>query len=404
MNRRTFEVGLLVAILVCGWSEALPHTRSESYSHWHLSENNVTGIVTIPLREVMVLYEDGNASIPANQLFESHLQKTISVQSGGEFCERTGSQNIGAAAGFIRIETQFNCGTSAPDEIIFAAMFGIAPAHVHYAKLHRNGIQIGEALLTGSANTWNIEKLDEGESWTFASFAKLGIEHIAGGLDHIAFLFGLLLIAGSTRRTVVAVTGFTLGHSVSLAAAVIGYVSADGRLVEAFIGFTVLLIAVEYFLLDRSGIGKHAAVFGLFAWLIGILGFLAGVIELSALLAYFGIGLFAASYLLIAADDRGQDIDMRSSVMLFAAACCFGLVHGFGFAGFLMETGLLGGDLFAPLLGFNLGVELGQLIIIAMAVVAAKLFGRYVPRLMPQLVAAMLCGVGVYWFVGRTMS
>ena len=73
------------------------------------------------------------------------------------------------------------------------------------------------------------------------------MRHILSGFDHLAFLLGMLLVAGTFRRGFIAVTGFTLGHSVSLAAAVLGYLHADGRLVEAFIGFTVALVAVEYF-------------------------------------------------------------------------------------------------------------------------------------------------------------
>ena len=91
-------------------------------------------------------------------------------------------------------------------------------------------------------------------------------------------------------------------------------------------------------------------------------------------------------------------------LLLFVATCCFGLVHGFGFAGFLMETGLLGTSLFMPLLGFNLGVEVGQLIIVAVAMTAGALLKSHIPRIFPQLVAAGLCGIGVFWFVSRTLA
>jgi hypothetical protein len=93
----------------------------------------------------------------------------------------------------------------------------------------------------------------------------------------------------------------------------------------------------------------------------------------------------------------------RASLLLFVATTCFGLVHGFGFAGFLMETGILGTSLFIPLLGFNLGVEVGQLILVAIALGVAALLRDKVPRVVTSMLAAGLCGVGVYWFVGRTL-
>ena len=131
-------------------------------------------------------------------------------------------------------------------------MFDAAPAHVHYAKVFQDGLQLGESLFTDAVRTWDISTLGASDTYSFASFLMIGIEHIAGGIDHIAFLMGLLLIAGSFGRSIVAVTGFTLGHSISLAAAVLGYVHADSQLVEAFIGFTVALVAVEYFLIRRT--------------------------------------------------------------------------------------------------------------------------------------------------------
>ena len=86
------------------------------------------------------------------------------------------------------------------------------------------------------------------------------------------------------------------------------------------------------------------------------------------------------------------------------ATCCFGLVHGFGFAGFLMETGLLGTSLFIPLLGFNLGVEAGQLMLVAVAIAGGMLLRERVPAALPQIAAAGLCGIGVFWFLTRTLA
>jgi len=396
---------------VCFWmglvlvtaSESSAHSRSESYSHWHLSENTITGVVTIPVRDVMVLHEQAIDAVPTRVLFQNHLRATTEVSANGESCAQTGSNILQAAAGFIRVELKFDCAGYPPQHLGIRTMFDVAPAHAHYAKLYQDGQLVGEALITDTADTWEISGLQSATSWSFASFVSIGIEHIASGFDHVAFLLGLLLIAGSFRRCIVAVTGFTLGHSISLAAAVLGYVHADGQLVEAFIGFTIFLVAAEYFLPRQQSATRFAAAGALLAWLTGLAAFSLGFIDARALFAYAGFGMVAACYLLMSGKLIAQE-NTRATALLFVATCSFGLVHGFGFAGFLIETGLLGSALIVPLLGFNLGVELGQLILVSLALLLSLALRRHTPQVLPQLAAAALAGVGIFWFIGRTLA
>jgi len=164
-----------------------------------------------------------------------------------------------------------------------------------------------------------------------------------------------------------------------------------------------LLVAVEYFLLQHTNITRYALASTLLAWITGIAALALGFIDSQALFAYLGFGIFAGCYLM--ASRKLQHYEKkRATTLLFVATCCFGLVHGFGFAGFLMDTGLLGTSLLVPLLGFNLGVELGQLALVSVALLGGLLFRNRVPQLVPQLVAAGLCGIGVFWFVGRTLA
>ncbi len=262
-----------------------------------------------------------------------------------------------------------------------------------------------ETLITDTSDTWNIGDIGDAGSYSFVSFLAIGTEHIAGGIDHIAFLIGMLLIAGSIGRSIIAVTGFTLGHSVSLCAAVLGYLHADSTLVEAFIGFTVALVAVEYFLLRRHAVRTAVTVAVasmVIAWAVGLLALTFNLVSERALFVYAGFGVFAFCYLLATIQLERRDAS-RASTLLFVATTCFGLVHGFGFAGFLMETGILGSSLFITLLGFNLGVEVGQLILVAIALAISSLLRDKVPRVVTPMLAASLCGVGVFWFVSRTL-
>lgn len=402
MTKRSFLVAIFIALMLSA-SIAGAHTRSESYSHWRAGATAITGDVTIPLREVMLLYQDADASIPPRELFHRHLRENTAVLAGGGACELAGSDALTAASGFVRAELRFDCGDAAPEALHFRAMFDVAPAHVNYARLYRDGVEVGEILLTDAADTWPLADYLAGASaTTFPAFVRLGIDHIAGGVDHIAFLFGLILVAGSLKRTIVAVTGFTLGHSISLAAAVLGYVRAEGQLVEAFIGLTVALVAIEYYLHRNDRTRWIAVLFVALAVIAGMLAVAMDYLPGRALFAYAGFGLFSAAYL--GASRTIVHQTDSTMLLLFVATLIFGLVHGFGFAGFLMDTGLLGGSLLAPLFGFNIGVEIGQLIIVAIVLALAALLKDRLPRLLPALVAAGLCGVGVFWFVDRTFS
>jgi hypothetical protein len=397
-------VAATLAILFLA-SDAGAHTRSESYSHWYESGATITATITIPLREVMLLYQTGDSAVPPAELFRNELVARTTVSSASANCDADTVNILQAASGFVRIEMQFDCGAETPAVIRYRALFDAAPAHVHYAKLHRGGVR-SETLITDTSDTWNIADIGNAGAYSFMSFLAIGVEHIAGGVDHIAFLIGMLLIAGSLGRSIIAVTGFTLGHSVSLAAAVLGYVHADSTLVEAFIGFTVALVAVEYFVLrkqaERSAITLAVASLST-AWAVGLLAVTFGLISGRAFLVFAGFGVFAFCYLLASVELERQDAS-RATTLLFVATTCFGLVHGFGFAGFLMETGMLGTSLFIPLLGFNLGVEVGQLVLVAIALVIATLFRGRLPQFVTPALAASLCGIGVYWFIGRTLA
>ncbi len=391
-------------VLLCLAMDAGAHTRSESYSHWHESGTTITATITIPLREVMLLYQTGDSAVPPGELFRDELKEQTRVSSATGSCSLEAVNVLQAASGFVRVELLFDCGDEAPSTIHYRALFDAAPAHVHYAKLHRGDLRF-ETLITDTSDTWNIADVGEAGSYSFMSFLAIGIEHIGGGIDHIAFLIGMLLIAGSLGRSILAVTGFTLGHSASLAAAVLGYVHAESTLVEAFIGFTVALVAAEYFLLRNHGeqSARTLAVSSmLIAWAVGLVAITFDLISARALFVYAGFGVFAFCYLLASIELEHRDAS-RASTLLFMATTCFGLVHGFGFAGFLMETGILGTSLFIPLLGFNLGVEVGQLALVAVALGIAALSRGKVPRVVTPMLAAGLCGIGVYWFVARTL-
>jgi hydrogenase/urease accessory protein HupE len=186
------------------------------------------------------------------------------------------------------------------------------------------------------------------------AFVTHGIEHILGGYDHLLFVLALLLIVRNTRTLVWTITAFTLAHSITLALATLGLVHVPGPPVEAAIALSILLLASEIVRMRRG----ESSLTARWPWVI---------------------------------------------------AFCFGLLHGFGFAGALSEIGLPRGDIPLALFAFNVGVELGQLAFIGAALGTlsiAKRFAnltfveRHVSRAAPYAIGA-LAG---FWFVGRVAT
>ena len=182
-------------------------------------------------------------------------------------------------------------------------------------------------------------------------YLRLGVEHILTGWDHLAFLFLLIVIAGRLRDVVLLVTGFTVGHSITLAAAALGAVVPHPRSVEAIIAASILVVALENAGAERTREGglvitAMLALFVASAWAGG-------------LSAFWGLALFAACYFVLLRRFAG------ARRLRWVIACLFGFVHGLGFSSVLLEQALPRAELIQALFGFNVGVELGQLAIVA---------------------------------------
>jgi hypothetical protein len=217
---------------------------------------------------------------------------------------------------------------------IIAGPNGLAGARIEFPGLQ---LTITDALI-------RVEMLD-GRKWTTIArpskpwveiaaaqsklqvanaYLRLGIEHIWGGIDHLLFILALLIVVKGTRRLVATVTAFTLAHSLTLAAATLGFVHIPQAPIEAAIALSIVFVAGE---IVHSRQGRPGWT-ERWPWLV---------------------------------------------------AFTFGLLHGFGFAGALSEVGLPQNAIPVALLFFNLGVEVGQLLFIA-AVLLVIAWGRKLAR------------------------
>ena len=182
---------------------------------------------------------------------------------------------------------------------------------------------------------------------TLRTYMTQGCIHIFEGLDHLLFVFCLLLLVPSTRRLVGAITGFTLAHSFTLAAAALGGVELPGAPVEALIALSIVFLAAEAArptTRPKTTLHTHPG----------------------------------------------------------AVAFVFGLLHGFGFAGALTELGLPPGRAPLALFGFNVGVELGQLLFIAAAILPLTLARRWVGTERARRIPGWIAGcIAAAWTAER---
>ena len=181
-------------------------------------------------------------------------------------------------------------------------------------------------------------------------YSLLGMEHIWGGIDHLMFVFGLLLLVGGGKRLLWTITAFTLGHSITLSLVTLGFFDYPVALVEFTIALSIFVLAVE---LTRKS--RHDILWRNPWWLAG----------------------------------------------------GFGLLHGMGFAGALAETGLPQGNVPLALLFFNVGIEIGQIAFIAVILVLWYLLRKplapWQDRLLPVPVY-ILGALSAMWCIERALE
>lgn len=182
--------------------------------------------------------------------------------------------------------------------------------------------------------------------WTvFQNHLAFGFDHILSGFDHLLFVFGLFMLCTNTRALIKTITSFTVGHSITLCVAALGYSNLPQGPIEVLIAASVLLLAVEL------------------------------------------------------ARDEPEPTLMRRHPWPIASV--FGLLHGMGFAGALREVGLPNGEIPMALFSFNIGIELGQLVFVASLVALTPLVRR-LPVPIPTRAAIYVMGsLAAFWMIER---
>ncbi len=376
------------------------HTRSETQSSWQVQGQQLRARFIVPETEARRLSPDG-ATSPSDSALGHYLSEHVTARAAGAACVPTGeAYKLAAAPGYRRFEMRFDCPGSKGIELHVTAFFDLVRTHSHFARVEDSAGHFSEYLLGAERHTIEPGTDNPLQHAGFAEFVWLGMQHIFTGPDHMAFLLGLVLVSRRLRDLVFVVTGFTLGHSATLALAVTGVFRPHAELIDALVGATIVLIGAEIV------VGRTQRALPVALTLAGAIGALAlarwlGFGNMPALLL-IGSGLFALNYLLMAG--RLQE----AARLRLVVTVVFGLIHGFGFAANLLEMQLPDGRLAELLLGFNLGVEVAQLMLVAGAIGAAAIAARN-RRALPRAIvadfgAALLLAVGLYWFVSRSLA
>jgi hypothetical protein len=396
---------LAAVALMMAAGQARAHTRSQSFSSWEIDRGQVRMTFTVDAREATRLPLIEGDSTDLDTLLMAHLGRRIAVAAGGAPCRRVeGPLPLAAAEGSLRVELTFACSPDKSVELTDDAFFDLAPSHIHYARIHVAGHGPFEALFTDAQRRRTLPISGQAAAAragaTFPRYIELGIEHILTGLDHVAFLIALLLTARRLKEVLFMATGFTLGHSITLSLAVLGVVRPNVPVIEALIGFTIALVAIENISLEAGAAAPIAIVKGAGLAGLAILSRLARS-QLPAI-TLTGLALFAPCYLMLAGS-RETDARLRPILTVL-----FGLIHGFGFASALIELGLPNDRLVPALFGFNIGVEIGQICIVAALWSGASIIARLLPEKNSrpgfELASAALRALGLFWFVSRAFA
>jgi len=393
----------VLCCLLAGTPSAIAESRSLSYSIWNVVGQSVHARFIVPAAEARHLVERG-APPPTSETIAKYLAEHVAVGSAGGSCPAVDQgEEIGlvytltSSPGLGRFEIEFQC--QKPERITLenTALFDRVPSHVNVAR-----IQVGDGGFVTQLFTAARERIAlpaAGSDLSNAGlyeFARLGAGHITNSLDRLCFVLAFLLVSCRPRDLAYLVGGASLGYLLSTAVAISGLIVPRMELIEPLLGFLVVLVAAEPVARASQRPWAAAALLGGGILVVAAALLFARGWPVSLLLA--GIAIFTLCYLPVSSR-LGEGAALR-----LVPATLLGLLDGFGFAADLSVLQLAPAALAPILLSFNAGaVTVIALLAGALVAVAALLRARGFAGspTAADLAAAVLAGLGIFWFVGR---
>ena len=391
-----------ILLLISFQNESLAHTKSVSYSSWAIQDEEVIVNFTVASREVTKLMEY-QANYPSlTDSLKSHLIEHIYSDN---MTSKPVINILNTEPGTTGLSLKFNIDQVEGYIFDVNIFFNQIPSHVHYAKINYESGQKRTMVLNENNHqitflTTADEPLEQASFDSFKQYLGLGFTHILEGIDHLLFLLALFILCKSFKSLFFAATGFTIGHSLTLALAASNIVIPEVNIIESLIGWTIVLASIEALNIPKHEMREIQ------------LGILIMVMTMSALSLFsivdFKTGFIIGLGLLTLAILRLNEDREESEMLRPMLAIIFGTIHGFGFANILNEINLDRANFLFSLLGFNLGVEIGQiLVLLSMWILTTYLVTKILTKDMQKithLVSSILCSIGLYWFLTRLLG
>jgi HupE / UreJ protein len=338
-------------------SGALAHWADLAVAEISTSDTQVRMTLTYPTGLTAFADDDKNGSLSSTEIarYQDALRTAfadkIRVTSGAQ----TGSLEIAPIAGTVKLPSSITAQAHTTLRLAYGFPEPIHGFSVRYDLFVPN-VSTASALVTvlNDGKTQNVVFTPENRTFKlendaasvdFKSFIFLGLEHILTGYDHLLFLLSLLALGGGLRYLLKVVTAFTVAHSVTLALTVLGVIVLPGKIIESGIALSIAYVAAEnIFRRNTSAVERSR-------WIVTFV---------------------------------------------------FGLLHGMGFADLLHEMNLPQANLPGALVGFNLGVEIGQLSVVIPVFLLLRLLERWrVGAPVRWAASAFAIAAGLFWFVQR---
>jgi len=337
-----------VAMIALGTAAAGAHTTATGLAEITVEDRTITYRLTVVPSELPneagdILAQAAAGDPTSGERLAAAMREHVSIAVDGEPCRpgRIALEDARLSGARVIIDYRLRCA-DAPGRLELAedwtSLFG-----AHYATIASIKAPQGSREFVLGEETRRITadfgQLIPGSLW---AFIRLGIAHILTGYDHLLFLAALLVGTATLWRVLGIVTAFTLAHSITLSLAVLGFVRIPSAIVEPLIAASIGGVAVE------NMFGRYRL------W------------------------------------------------RRFAVTFLFGLVHGLGFADTLTALALQGWRLVRALVGFNIGVEIGQAIAIGLALPVLFYLGRMAQApVVYRFASIAVAAAGSYWFVER---
>ncbi|HEV2984158.1 MAG TPA: HupE/UreJ family protein [Vicinamibacterales bacterium] len=340
--------------VLCAWgTSAEAHPVPFSYLDLRLQGNTLEGVLVahifdlghdLHIEPAERLLDPAVASRQSQAIADMFARRLSIAADGRDLTPQWSEAEVVADRQSLRVRLRYRLESAPGILSVDASLFPYDPNHQTFLNVYERDALTQAILDRGRARFEYFAGTTQGAFAVVRRFVPAGVHHILIGPDHLLFLIGLLLLGGTVRQLAVIVTSFTIAHSITLSLAALNIVTPPARIIEPAIALSIVYVGADN-LLMRGG------------------------------------------------------RDVRAWI-----AFAFGFIHGFGFANVLREMDLPARALGWSLFSFNIGVEIGQLlvvVVVASALAALRSRSEVAGRQLAVAGSVVVMAAGAFWFIQR---